>query len=76
MNMKYKVTGYALVPLRIEIEVNSTSHTCAKKTAERLFETTIDKKTFIVGGSEDLACVYDFIASESALTANQNKPAN
>ena len=63
--MKYRVTGYALMPVQIAIEIEANSETlagkyAAGKYAEQTFESSDDKKQFIVPGTQDECAVNDF----------------
>lgn len=55
---KYKVTGYCLVPHKVEIEVTATSPDHAKQLAIRAFKAS--PREHIAGNSQDESAAFDF----------------
>lgn len=58
--MKYRVKGYAFVPVQIEVEVESGNARYATMLAQQTFDNANRKREFIVANSQDYDAVFDF----------------
>lgn len=64
MKAHYKVTGYAMVPCLVEIDVEADSPTLAARKARVMFSRDKNRKRFLVSGGSDEGAVCDFEPSE------------
>lgn len=60
---KFKVTGYAFIPIEVSMEVDAVGPEDAKRKAVILFENSEKKSQFIVTGTEDECAVFDWLPS-------------
>ena len=58
--LKFKVTGYAYVPVEIAIEVEARSFEHAKAVAFDAWQVSQRRREFIVAGSADDGSVHSF----------------
>lgn len=56
----YVVTGYVLVPHKVEMIIDAESPRRAMNEAKRIFDRTPGRHQWIEGNSEDLASCFDF----------------
>lgn len=70
----YLVTGYAMVPVKVRIEVKASNESEAGRLAEEMFARSPKKRSFIVPNSEDDTSVCDFRWSE-AVRQNEGRSA-
>lgn len=74
---KYKVTGYAYVPVLVAIIVEAESEGEAGEKSEEVFRTAQHRSRLIVPGTEDNAAVHSFRWSEVMPNAqDQTRPPN
>ena len=73
---KYKVRGYAHVPVLVEIVVEAESEGEAGEKSEEVFRTAQHRSRLIVPGTEDNAGVHSFRWSEVMPTALQPRRRN
>ena len=55
---RYKVRGFAMVPVEVTMFINAKNEANAKKAALRAF--TMDPSKYVVHMSEDYACAHDW----------------
>ena len=63
MVKKFKVTGYAFVPVEVSLEVEASSVEKAKQKAVIVFNASQQKQNFILPETEDYAAVFDWLPS-------------
>lgn len=68
----YVVTGYVLVPHKVEMVIEAESPQRAMKEAKRIFDRTPGRHQWIEGNSEDLASCFDFEPSYAAPPIRHN----
>lgn len=62
---KFRITGYAFVPVKVEIEAVGATAQIAGKTAELLWAKRSTGMSYIVPGTEDHGAAHSFKWSEA-----------
>lgn len=60
LNMKYKVRGYAFIPIEVAMDVEASNADHARRKAVEAFKASERKSRFVVPGTEDEAAVFDW----------------
>lgn len=61
--MKFTVTGFALVPVKVRIRIDADNADAAMKAASQRLKTGI--RDYIIPGTEDHAAAFGFDASDA-----------
>lgn len=63
--MKYKVRGYAFIPIEVAMDVEANNPEHARLKAVESFRASDRKSRFVVPGTEDEAAVFDWEPCEA-----------
>lgn len=70
--MKFQVTGFASVPVKVRIEIEASDADTAMKLADRKFNRGGIGR-YIVAGSDDTAAAFDFSALNAETIQSADK---